>query len=95
MAIGSNYIDLEWDSATDNVQVTSYQLRRNGAAIFNGNQLYYQDTGLSPETTYSYDVRATDAAGNWSNYSAPISVTTKEAGADLPQATIPTIQVTG
>lgn len=94
MAIGSTYIDLEWDPATDNVQVTSYQLRRNGSVVFNGNQLYYRDTSLNPETTYSYDVRAVDAAGNWSGYSSPINATTKAAGADEPSATSPTITVT-
>ena len=83
MAIGLNYIDLEWDAASDNVQVTTYQLQRNSSTVFTGNKLYYTDTGLTANTTYSYRVRAGDAAGNWSNWSESISVTTKESGSGI------------
>jgi hypothetical protein len=36
----------------------------------------YPDTGLTPSTSYSYRVRATDAAGSLSNYSNVASATT-------------------
>src|SRR6202011_4670470 len=36
----------------------------------------YNDTGLSPATSYSYRVRATDAAGNLSPYSNVASTST-------------------
>ena len=38
--------------------------------------LAYADTGLSPSTTYSYTVTATDAAGNLSGPSTAASATT-------------------
>jgi chitodextrinase len=36
----------------------------------------YNDTGLAANTSYSYRVRATDAAGNLSPYSNVMSATT-------------------
>jgi len=37
----------------------------------------YSDTGLAAGTSYTYQVRAVDAAGNLSQYSAPASATTQ------------------
>ena len=36
----------------------------------------FSDTGLSPNTRYSYRVRATDAAGNFGGYSNVASTNT-------------------
>jgi YD repeat-containing protein len=36
----------------------------------------YSDTGLTPSTSYSYRVRATDAAANLSAYSSTATVST-------------------
>src|SRR5215831_3465295 len=71
-AINSGEIDLSWGAATDNVGVTGYQvLRCQGAGCSNytllaptGTTTTYQDTGLAAGTSYSYEVRALDAAGN-------------------------------
>jgi N,N-dimethylformamidase beta subunit-like protein len=41
-------------------------------------------TGLSPAKTYTARVRARDAAGNWSAYSAPLTFTTAGAGTATP-----------
>ena len=40
----------------------------------------YNDTGLAASTSYTYRVRATDAANNLSGYSATASATTQPAG---------------
>lgn len=55
-----------WGAATDNIAVASYEYRLNSAAIWtNGgsgtNQGLY---GLVEYTTYTFEVRARDAAGN-------------------------------
>ena len=75
-ASGSSQITLNWTAATDNVGVTGYGLERcQGAACTTFAQIAtpsgttYNDTGLLPSTTYQYQVRATDAAGNFSGYS--------------------------
>ncbi|MGZ4437744.1 MAG: fibronectin type III domain-containing protein [Nocardioidaceae bacterium] len=69
-----------WTAATDAVGVAGYDVYRNGAATpvgsVNGSTLTFTDTALQGDTTYSYTVKARDAAGNASAASAPASVTT-------------------
>lgn len=73
-------------ASTDNVGVTGYKVERcqsagcsNFAQIATPTTTTYNDTGLTPSTSYSYRVRATDAAGNLSNYSGTMSATTRTA----------------
>jgi len=63
---------------------------RNGTLLVTlGNVTTYQDTGLVPGTTYSYRVRAFDAAGNVSGQSSSRSATTPTP-ADTTPPTTPT-----
>ncbi|PEZ02897.1 hypothetical protein CN326_19070 [Bacillus sp. AFS018417] len=74
-------VNLSWDVATDNfkgnVGVTGYD-------IYNGDTLIgsttgrtnYKVTGLTPNTTYQFTVKAKDEAGNVSESSIPLKVTT-------------------
>ena len=64
---------LSWTAATDNVAVTGYLIERcQGTGCSNfaqiaapaGTGTTYSDTGLAASTSYSYRVRAVDAAGN-------------------------------
>src|SRR5262245_20478055 len=82
-AVGSNRIDLTWTASTDDVGVAGYRVERcQGAGCTNFAQVGaptatgYSDTGLSPSTTYRYQVRAVDAAGNLGAYSGVASATT-------------------
>jgi fibronectin type 3 domain-containing protein len=82
-AAGSTQINLTWTASTDNVSVTGYELERcqgvdctNFAQIAAPASTAYSDTGLSPDTSYSYRVRATDGAANLSGYSNTASTTT-------------------
>ena len=89
-AISGSQINLSWTASTDNVGVTGYRVERcQGAGCNNFAQIgtamgtTYNDTGLTSGTSYSYRVRATDAAGNLSPYSNVASTTTAgHAGAD-------------
>ena len=70
-------INLSWSASTDNVAVTGYKLERcQGSSCTNFVQVAtptttsFNDTILVANTTYRYRVRATDAAGNLSNYSS-------------------------
>ena len=67
-----------WAASKDNVGVTGYQILRDGAQIASvaATPLTYTDTAVTPDTLYSYTMRATDAAGNASQPSAPATVTT-------------------
>ncbi|MGG0184952.1 OmpL47-type beta-barrel domain-containing protein [Bacillus rhizoplanae] len=76
-----NMVNLSWDAATDNfkgnVGVTGYD-------IYNGDTLIgsttgrtnFKVTGLTPNTTYQFTVKAKDEAGNVSEFSSPLKVTT-------------------
>lgn len=74
--ISSTEIGLSWDASTDNVIVTGYKIYRNGMQIDTTTGTTYQDTGLSPSTTYTYTVSAYDAVGNESSQSISVSATT-------------------
>jgi chitodextrinase len=74
--VSSGRIDLAWTAATDNVGVSGYQVFRNGVQVAVAASTGYSDTGLAPQTTYSYVVRAVDAAGNVSPASNAASATT-------------------
>src|SRR4249920_3752819 len=76
-AVSSAQIELAWSASTDNRAVTGYRVRRNGTLLaVLGNVTTYEDIGLSASTTYSYTVRAFDAAGNVSGISIAASATT-------------------
>ena len=69
-------IDLSWNASTDNVGVTNYKIFRNSAFWYQTSALSYADTGLTSNTTYSYYIKAVDAAGNESTASATASAVT-------------------
>jgi chitodextrinase len=75
----SSSVSLSWSPATDNVGVTGYQVRQNGAAVATVSGTSATVSGLSPATTYSFAVSAFDAAGNASAPSSAVSVTTDPA----------------
>jgi fibronectin type 3 domain-containing protein len=82
-AASVSQINLSWTASTDNVGVTGYMLERcqgtgctTFAQIAAPASAAYLDTGLTANTSYSYRVKATDAAGNFSNYSNQTTATT-------------------
>ena len=72
-------VSLSWTASTDNVGVAGYRIYRNGSLVATSQATSYLDSGLSPQTTYTYSVSAYDAAGNVSALSAPVSATTPAA----------------
>lgn len=91
-ANSSSQITVMWSASTDNFSVTGYQIFRNGAAsaIAQVTSLTYANTGLTPNTLYTYTVKAIDAAGNLSGASASKSATTLA----LSDTTPPTVTIT-
>jgi chitodextrinase len=71
---------LSWNASTDAVGVSQYRVYRGGTQITSVNTTTYTDTGLSPSTSYQYQVAALDTAGNLSALSSPsVSVMTAAA----------------
>jgi mannan endo-1,4-beta-mannosidase len=91
---------LSWTASTDNVGVTGYEvLRATGASggtfaqVGTSATTSFTNTGLSPATTYRYQVRAKDAAGNTSPVSNTVTVTTQNGGGGTGACTAtPTVQ---
>ena len=104
-AVSMTQINLAWTAATDNMGVTGYLIERcQGAGCSSFAQVgtatgtSFNNTGLAIATSYSYRVRATDAAGNLGAYSniadgttladtqpptAPSSLTATAAGTQI------------
>ncbi|MES1210174.1 MAG: fibronectin type III domain-containing protein, partial [Pseudomonadota bacterium] len=85
-AVSGTRIGLAWTASMDAVGVTGYVVERcSGAACTAFTQVgtapgaAFNDTGLDVTTSYSYRVRATDAAMNLSAYSNVATATTKSA----------------
>lgn len=57
-------ISLAWTASSDNTGVTNYRVYRNGILVASPTALAYTDPGLTPGTTYAYQVKAVDGAGN-------------------------------
>ncbi len=79
---------LSWDAATDNVGVLAYQIFNGTAQVASSTAPTYTVTGLTPNTQYTFTVKAVDAASNTSGASNTETVTTLEdttppAGSDL------------
>jgi Raf kinase inhibitor-like YbhB/YbcL family protein len=84
-------IDVAWDAATDNVGVQLYEVYNGGTKIktVGGNQLATSLTNLTPNTNYQLTVLARDAAGNPSQASNALNITTPKSD-DTTPPTVPT-----
>ena len=71
-----NSTALSWDASSDNVGVASYHVYKDGILETTTTDTLATVNGLSPSTTYSFTVSTQDAAGNTSNRSSPVSITT-------------------
>ncbi|MCK4665032.1 MAG: fibronectin type III domain-containing protein [Bacteroidales bacterium] len=76
--IAQTTVDLSWNASTDNVGVTEYMVYQGATLIGNPTGTNYTVTGLSALTSYNFTVKAKDAAGNISNASNTVNITTLE-----------------
>lgn len=86
LVIGPSQINFAWSASTDAVGVAMYLVERCTGVdcndfVFIGAATTpeYADTGLAELTSYSYRIRAEDAAGNIGDYSATITAVTTTA----------------
>ncbi len=83
VAASPSSVTVSWSASTDNWAVTAYNVYRGGtlAGTVNAPGLSFTDGGRAASTTYTYTVRARDAAGNVSGDSTPpASATTPASG---------------
>jgi RHS repeat-associated protein len=85
--ITTSTFTLSWPATSDNVGVTGYEVYKDGASVNTTSSTSMPITGLNPSTTYQMKVRARDAAGNWSDFSTELPVTT----ATPPDTTAPSV----
>ncbi len=80
-SISPTQINLSWSASTDASGIAGYNVFRNGTFLIQsvGTQTSYSNTGLTPNTTYSYSVSAIDASSNnnQSTQSPQVSATTQ------------------
>jgi predicted phage tail protein len=95
-AVSPTQINLTWGASTDNVGVTGYQVQRCTGTNCNNYALVatvptnsFNNTGLTPSTTYRYRVRATDAAGNLSSFTTPVVSASTPAQQDTTSPSAP------
>ncbi|MDX1449218.1 MAG: fibronectin type III domain-containing protein, partial [Acidimicrobiia bacterium] len=69
---------LSWLPATDDSGAVRYRLLQDGVFITGVDETSFRVSGLTPETTYTFTVRAVDPAGNRSPWAGPVEATTPE-----------------
>ena len=78
--IAETSLTLNWNGSTDNVGVTGYEIFLDGGSIGTVATNTANVTGLVAGTSYSFQVRAFDAAGNNSGFSNTANATTTGGG---------------
>ncbi len=73
-------VALSWTASSDNVGVTGYDVFRGSTLAGTVTGTSFTDTGLAASTSYTYTVKALDAAGNVSDASTAVSATTAASG---------------
>ncbi|RYD52482.1 MAG: hypothetical protein EOP83_23205, partial [Verrucomicrobiaceae bacterium] len=81
-------VTLGWTASADNVGVAGYRLYRGATEIGSTQQTSFTDTGRSPSTAYTYQVKAYDAAGNHSGAATASVTTPADAVAPSPPGSI-------
>ncbi|MFF8602318.1 fibronectin type III domain-containing protein [Streptomyces sp. NPDC015232] len=73
-------VTLAWTAATDNVGVTGYEVYQGATKVSTVTGTAATVSGLAASTSYTFTVKARDAAGNVSGSSNSVSVTTEAGG---------------
>ncbi|MGG1675211.1 glycosyl hydrolase family 18 protein [Neobacillus sp. NRS-1170] len=75
-SITETSVSLAWNSSTDNVGVTGYDIYQNNRLIGNVSSTQYVANNLTPNTSYSFYIKARDARGNVSAASSTVTAIT-------------------
>ncbi|PWW05670.1 carbohydrate binding protein with CBM25 domain [Paenibacillus cellulosilyticus] len=69
-------ITLNWSPSTDNKAVKNYEIFRDGVSVGTSTTTSFTDSGLTALTSYGYQIKAVDAAGNSSEKSDAVTFAT-------------------
>ncbi|MGV8977455.1 MAG: glycoside hydrolase family 6 protein [Cellulomonas sp.] len=86
-SVTATSVALAWTASTDAVGVTGYDIYRGTTLVGSSTTTSYTASGLTAATTYSFTVKAKDAANNISNASNAVSVTTTSTSTPTPTPT--------
>jgi hypothetical protein len=84
VAEGPLRVELAWSASSDDLSSISYRVYRNGAHVGTTSGLAWTNLAVAPATTYTYAVRALDAAGNLGAASTAVTVSTPAPPAPEP-----------
>ncbi|SER64743.1 Fibronectin type III domain-containing protein [Lentzea albida] len=73
---GTTAVTLSWTASSDNVGVAGYDVLNGTTVTGTTSATSLRVTGLTPDTPYSFSVRARDSAGNASAASTPVTTRT-------------------
>jgi chitodextrinase len=79
-------VSLAWDASTDNVGVTGYDVFNGATKATSVTGTSATVSGLTPDTSFTFTVKARDAAGNSSPASNAVTVKTQPGQAQPPAA---------
>lgn len=86
-------VTISWVASTDNIGVTGYYIYNGSTQIGSTASTSYTINGLTPSTTYTFTIKATDAAGNISTGSSK-TITTDPPNDQTPPSA-PVLSVKG
>lgn len=74
-AVSDKEIAIRWNASADNVAIAGYELQRNKRTVARSTRLEVSEKDLRPAREYCYWIRATDPAGNKSEWSQACATT--------------------
>lgn len=87
--VSTTEIDLSWSASTDGGSgVANYEIYRGPTLIATQATRSFQDTGLTPNTSYAYQLLAIDNSGNRSAKCTAVNASTQSQQAGAPGAAI-------
>jgi parallel beta-helix repeat protein len=76
-------VDLTWDASSDDVAVVQYKIYVDNSEAGTSSGTFFTVTGLSPSTSYDFQVSAVDSSANESLRSAVLTVSTLSGSAPV------------
>jgi chitodextrinase len=81
-------VPLSWTASTDDQGVAGYRVFRGASQVGEPSGTSFTDTNVVANTTYTYTVKAFDSAGNISEASEPLTVTTPQGDTTPPSVSM-------